>query len=94
MISNVPSLVGLDLGELHASADTVERLGTVVADLVALPDGDGAEHALRRVLDPEQVVHEGAVAVLEHVQRDGDAREQHGVQGKHRQRVGHVHNLA
>ena len=65
----------------------------VVADLVALADPDRAEQPLGRVLDPQQVVHQRAVAVLEDVQRHADAREHHRVQREHRQRVAHVLNL-
>jgi hypothetical protein len=84
----------LGLGELEPDAHPEQRLGAVVTDLVALADRDRPEQPLRRVVDPQQVVHERPVAVLEHVQRHGDAREHHAVQREHRQPVGHTANLA
>ena len=57
--------VGLDLGQLDPAADPEQRLRAVVADLVALADADRAEDPLARVLDAQQVVDQGAVAVLE-----------------------------
>ena len=86
--------VRLDLGQLHPAADPVERLGAVVADLVALADPDRPEDPLGRVLDPQQVVHQRAVAVLEDGQRHAHAREQHRVEREHRQRVAHAINVA
>jgi hypothetical protein len=84
----------LHVGQLHPAAHPVERLGAVVADLVALADADRAEDALDRILDPEQVVDHRAVAVLEDLQRHAHAGEQHRVQGEHRQRVAHVSKVA
>ncbi len=83
-------VVLLGLGQLQPDPDPVERLRAVLPDLVALADTHGGEDPLGRVLDAQQVVHEGAVAVLEDPQRDGDPGEQHRVQGEHRQRRGHV----
>ena len=40
--------------------------------------------------DREQVVDQRPVAVLEHVQRQGDTREHHGVEGEDRQLLAHV----
>ena len=42
-----PVGVRLHLGELHPAADPEQRLGAVLADLVALADADRAEHPLR-----------------------------------------------
>ena len=73
--------------------DAEQRLRAVVAHLVALADRDGAEDALGRVLDAQQVVHQGAVAVLEDPQRHAEPGEQHRVQREHRQLERHPPNL-
>ena len=85
--------VRLDVGHLDAAADPEQRLGAVLADLVALADADRAEVPLVGV-DPEQVVDQRAVTVLEDVERHADAREQHRVQREHRQRGRHGSTLA
>jgi hypothetical protein len=86
--------VRLDLGHLHAAADLEQPLRSVLADLVTLADADGAEDALGRVLEPQEVVDHGAVAVLEDPQRHAHPGEQHGVQGEHRERVAHGSSVA
>ena len=80
----------LDLGHLHPAADPEQPLSAVVADLVALADADRAEDPLGGVVDAEQVVDEGAVAVLEDSQGHAHAGEEHGVEREHRERVTHV----
>ena len=82
--------VRLHLGQLDPAAHPEQGLGAVVADLVPLTDPDRAEHPLRRVGHPQQVVHQRPVAVLEHLERHADAGEQHRVQREHRQRVAHT----
>ena len=89
-------IVGLHRGQLHHAAHPVQRRlrGRVwSADLVALTDRHDAEQPHRGVGDAQQMVHEGAVAVLEDVQRHADTREHHGVQREERQLLGHALNI-
>ena len=92
----MPAVVSatVDLGELEDAPHAIDRLRAVVADLVALPDRDGAEDTGSRVVDGEEVAYEHAIAVLEHVERHAHPREHHGAQREHRQRATHVPTLA
>ena len=89
-MSNVPSSCGSTSVSLTRQPTRNSDWRAVLADLVALADADRPEQPLGRVRDPEQVVHQRAVAVLEHLERHADSREQHRVQREHRQRVAHT----
>ncbi len=82
-------VVGVGAAQHGGAADLVQRPHAVGAHLPAGPDGHDPEPALV-LWQGEQVAHQDAVALLEHVQRQHQPRDEHEPQGEQRQPLGHA----
>ena len=74
----------LDLAQVGQAADPVQRADAAVAHLATLTDGHDPESALL-LGSVDEASDERAIAVLEHVQRQQQTREEHRPEWEQRQ---------
>lgn len=92
----VAAVLGLgDLPQQRHAAHLVQRLDVALADLVAGLDGHDAEAAQGVVVLPggHQVLHQQAVAGLEHVEGQHETGEEDAAQGEQREALRHAPTL-